>query len=130
MSLLASLDWVVIGLYFLLVFGVAIWASLRERRAHGTSKDYFLAGRNAGWFLVGGSLFASNIGSEHLVGLAGMGRPSIYGSNEPLYVIDGLPIRPGPGGSLTEVNPYDIESIQVLKDPATDLEPERCPWAY
>ncbi len=76
MNLLAWLDWVVIGLYFLLVFGVAIWASLRKRSSRGTSKDYFLAGRNAGWFLVGGSLFASNIGSEHLVGLAGTGAAS------------------------------------------------------
>ena len=76
MGLLASVDWVVIGLYFLLVFGVAIWATVRERSAHGTSKDYFLAGRNAGWFIVGASLFASNIGSEHLVGLAGTGAAS------------------------------------------------------
>ncbi len=58
------------------------------------------------------------------------GTTSIYGSNEPLYVIDGLPIRSGPGGSLTGINPYDIESIQVLKDSATDFESERCPWAY
>jgi SSS family solute:Na+ symporter len=66
----------VIGVYFLLVFGVAIWATLRERSTHGTSEDYFLAGRNAGWFIVGASLFASNIGSEHLVGLAGTGAAS------------------------------------------------------
>ncbi len=46
------------------------------------------------------------------------GSTSIHGSNEPLYVIDGLPIRPGPGGGLTGINPYDIESIEVLKDPA------------
>ncbi len=76
MGLLASLDWVVIVGYFLLVFGVAIWATMRERSKHGTPKDYFLAGRDAGWFLVGGSLFASNIGSEHLVGLAGTGAAS------------------------------------------------------
>lgn len=76
MGLLATVDWVVVGLYFVLVFGVAIWASLRERATRGTSQDYFLAGRDAGWFLVGGSLFASNIGSEHLVGLAGTGAAS------------------------------------------------------
>lgn len=75
-SLLSSLDWVVIVFYFLLTFGVAIWATIRERQSAGTTKDYFLAGRNAGWFLVGGSLFASNIGSEHLVGLAGTGAAS------------------------------------------------------
>jgi SSS family solute:Na+ symporter len=76
MSLLATLDWAVIALYFLLVFGVAFWVTLRERAKRGTSTDYFLAGRDAGWFLVGGSLFASNIGSEHLVGLAGTGAAS------------------------------------------------------
>jgi TonB-dependent SusC/RagA subfamily outer membrane receptor len=47
------------------------------------------------------------------------GTTSIHGSTEPLYVIDGLPIRPGPGGSLQGINPYDIESIEVLKDPAS-----------
>jgi solute:Na+ symporter, SSS family len=73
---LAALDWLVIVLYFGLTFGVAIWATMRERASRGTSADYFLAGRDAGWFLVGGSLFASNIGSEHLVGLAGTGAAS------------------------------------------------------
>jgi SSS family solute:Na+ symporter len=73
---LAALDWIVIAVYFGLTFGVAIWATLLERRSRGTSTDYFLAGRDAGWFLVGGSLFASNIGSEHLVGLAGTGAAS------------------------------------------------------
>jgi len=45
------------------------------------------------------------------------GTTSIRGSNEPLYVIDGIPIQAGPGGSLTGINPHDIASIQVLKDP-------------
>jgi len=75
-NLLSGLDWVVIVFYFLLTFGVAIWATIRERQSAGTTQDYFLAGRNAGWFLVGGSLFASNIGSEHLIGLAGTGAAS------------------------------------------------------
>jgi SSS family solute:Na+ symporter len=75
-SSLAGLDWLVIGMYFLLVFGVAIRAGMKERAARQTSTEYFLAGRDAGWFLVGGSLFASNIGSEHLVGLAGTGAAS------------------------------------------------------
>src|SRR5687768_3843892 len=70
---LAALDWAVIAVYFGLTFGVAIWATIKELASRGTTSDYFLAGRDAGWFLVGGSLFASNIGSEHLVGLAGTG---------------------------------------------------------
>ena len=46
------------------------------------------------------------------------GATSIYGNNEPLYVLDGVPIAAGPGGSLQGIDPYDIESIEVLKDPA------------
>ena len=74
---LGALDWGVIALYFLVVFGVAIVATIRERRRSAEdSEDYFLAGRNVGWFVIGASLFASNIGSEHLVGLAGSGATS------------------------------------------------------
>lgn len=77
MAQLTSLDWTVVALYFLLIFAGAAWATLRERRDGGeTAADYFLAGRNTGWFIVGASLFASNIGSEHLVGLAGTGAAS------------------------------------------------------
>ncbi len=71
MSLLETFDWVIIGLYFSLVFGVSIWATLSEKSTRETSTGYFLAGKNVGWFIIGASLFASNIGSEHLVGLAG-----------------------------------------------------------
>ena len=53
------LDWSVIGLYFSVLVVVVWWAS----RKQATSADYFLAGRNIGWFAIGGSLFASNIGS-------------------------------------------------------------------
>lgn len=65
-----TLDWVVIGLYFALLFGVAWWVILK---GEDSAEDYFLAGRNLSWFVVGASIFASNIGSEHLVGLAGSG---------------------------------------------------------
>lgn len=67
---LTSLDWIVITGYFLLLLAVAAWVISRKQ---GTSEDYFLAGRNMGWFVVGASIFASNIGSEHVVGLAGSG---------------------------------------------------------
>src|SRR5438552_2255216 len=70
---MAGLDWVIIGLYFALLLGVAWWVAKRNR---DTADDYFLAGRNLGWFLVGASIFASNIGSEHVVGLAGAGATS------------------------------------------------------
>ncbi len=73
MGALSPLDWVMIGVYFLAVLGVAGYATWVERRGKETSTDYFLAGRNAGWLVIGASLFASNIGAEHLVGLAGNG---------------------------------------------------------
>jgi SSS family solute:Na+ symporter len=73
---ISTLDWLVIGGYFAAVAAIAIWSIRRERSGHETSADYFLAGRNIGWFVVGASLFASNIGSEHLVGLAGAGASS------------------------------------------------------
>ncbi|PHN04007.1 sodium:solute symporter [Flavilitoribacter nigricans] len=67
---LATLDWIVIAGYFLLLLGIAAWVILQKQE---NSEDYFLAGRNMGWFVVGASIFASNIGSEHVVGLAGSG---------------------------------------------------------
>ena len=69
-STLTSLDWLTIALYFGLLLGVAWWVI---RKSKDTAADYFLAGRNLGWWLVGASIFASNIGSEHVVGLAGSG---------------------------------------------------------
>ena len=73
MDTFATLDWAMIGLYFCLIFGVAWWVAGRKKDTHESSEGYFLAGRNVGWFVVGTALFASNIGSEHLVGLAGSG---------------------------------------------------------
>ncbi len=69
-STLAGLDWLAIALYFTVLFGVAWWV---VRKAKNTATDYFLAGRNLGWWVIGASIFASNIGSEHIVGLAGSG---------------------------------------------------------
>ncbi len=70
MKSLDTLDWVVIIAYFLVLLGVAAWVIMQKQK---DTKDYFLAGRNIGWFVVGASIFASNIGSEHVVGLAGAG---------------------------------------------------------
>ena len=67
---LGTLDWIAIGAYFALLAGVAIWV-INQRE--DTAADYFLAGRNLGWWVIGASIFASNIGSEHIVGLAGSG---------------------------------------------------------
>src|SRR6266571_3490412 len=70
MGALQSLDWVVIAAYFGIILGIAWWSS---KKVKNTSDSYFLAGREMGWFIVGASIFASNIGSEHLVGLAASG---------------------------------------------------------
>ena len=70
MKTLDLLDWVFVGVYFMILAGIAIWV-IRKRKDN--TQDYFLAGRNIGWFVVGASIFASNIGSEHVVGLAGAG---------------------------------------------------------
>ncbi len=73
---LVALDHIVLAAYFIAVFGLAYWAVRREKSTRETSAGYFLAGRNVGWFVIGASLFASNIGSEHLIGLSGTGAAS------------------------------------------------------
>src|SRR5207245_7771005 len=70
MSRMSGLDWLMIGLYFGILLCVAWWV---VRRGKDSAADYFLAGRNLGWWVIGASIFASNIGSEHIVGLAGSG---------------------------------------------------------
>ncbi len=65
-----TLDWIVILSYFMVIGALALWVITRKQN---NTTDYFLAGRNIGWFVVGASIFASNIGSEHVVGLAGAG---------------------------------------------------------
>jgi len=70
---MATLDWIVLGLFCLGLAGIIYWV-LKQKEE--TSTDYFLAGRDATWIAIGASIFASNIGSEHLVGLAGAGASS------------------------------------------------------
>ena len=70
MSVLHSIDWFVIIFYFAIIAALAWWIIKKQKK---TADGYFLAGRSLGWFIIGASIFASNIGSEHLVGLAGSG---------------------------------------------------------
>lgn len=69
-SVLTGLDWLMVALYFGILLCVAWWVI---RKSKNEAADYFLAGRNLGWWVIGASIFASNIGSEHIVGLAGSG---------------------------------------------------------
>ncbi|MFK7936551.1 MAG: sodium:solute symporter [Saprospiraceae bacterium] len=73
MTTFATLDWLVLAAYFGGLLAIAIWVI---RQKNDTTEDYFLAGKNAGWMVIGASIFASNIGSEHVVGLAGTGAES------------------------------------------------------
>lgn len=69
---LATVDIVIIAIYFVIIFAIGLYFARKER----TSTDYFLAGRNVGWFAIGASLFVSNISTEHFIGLAGSGASS------------------------------------------------------
>jgi len=70
MTVLKPLDWIIVLVYFGFILGLA-WRVMRQKQR--TTTDYFLAGRHLGWLIIGASIFASNIGAEHLVGLAGSG---------------------------------------------------------
>jgi len=70
MNVIHPVDWIVIAAYFGLIAAIVVWVTRKQRK---TSDSYFLAGRELGWFVIGASIFASNIGSEHLVGLAASG---------------------------------------------------------
>ncbi len=67
-SFLGSLDWIFLILYMLVIAGISIWSI---RKSKDSPTDYFLANRNLGWWVIGASILASNVGSEHIVGLAG-----------------------------------------------------------
>lgn len=72
-NVLETADWIVLAIYFIALIAVAGWVIAQKNK---DTEDYFLAGRNVGWFVIGASIFASNIGSEHVVGLAGTGAES------------------------------------------------------
>jgi SSS family solute:Na+ symporter len=68
MHFLGAVDWIFVGLYLAVIAGISIWSI---RRKKNSPEDYFLANRNLGWVVIGASILASNVGSEHVVGLAG-----------------------------------------------------------
>lgn len=70
---MGALDWIVIGLFFVILIMIIVWVS---RQKQNSASDYFLGGKDATWIAIGASIFASNIGSEHLIGLAGSGASS------------------------------------------------------
>jgi solute:Na+ symporter, SSS family len=68
MNFLGSLDWIFLILYMVVIAGISVWSI---RKSKNSPTDYFLANRNLGWWVIGASILASNVGSEHIVGLAG-----------------------------------------------------------
>ena len=70
---MALLDWIVIGVFCFALIGIVVWVVSQK---NDNSADYFLGGKDATWIAIGASIFASNIGSEHLIGLAGAGASS------------------------------------------------------
>ena len=68
MQFLGPIDWLFVVLYLLVIGAVSVWSISKSKE---TTSDYFLANRNLGWFVIGASILASNVGSEHIVGLAG-----------------------------------------------------------
>lgn len=70
---MALLDWIVIGLFAAAMIWIVVSVMRKQK---DNSSDYFLSGRDATWIAIGTSIFASNIGSEHLIGLAGSGASS------------------------------------------------------
>jgi solute:Na+ symporter, SSS family len=68
MHFLGPIDWLFVGLYLAVIAAISIWSI---KKAKDSPSDYFLANRNLGWFVIGASILASNVGSEHIVGLAG-----------------------------------------------------------
>ena len=69
MNFLGTLDWIFLTVYMLVIAGISIWSI---RKSKDSPTDYFLANRNLGWWVIGASILASNVGSEHIVGLAGV----------------------------------------------------------
>ena len=65
---LTTADLIIIGIYFVIIFGIGLYFARKER----TSTDYFLASRDMGWFAIGASLFVSNISTEHFIGSGGI----------------------------------------------------------
>ena len=83
-----TIDLIILIAYFAVVFGIGAYFFRRAK----TSQSYFLADRSVGWVAIGASLFASNISSEHFIGLAGSGASSglAVGSFEWLAVFMGI----------------------------------------
>ena len=71
MKTLESLDYIVFFSYFIIVLAIAFYASIKPKGQNRNTEDYFLAGRNLPWWIIGASLIASNISTEQIIGMNG-----------------------------------------------------------
>ncbi len=71
MKSLHALDYLVFGIYFIIVIGIALWVSRKPKGHQRNAEDYFLAGRALPWWIIGASLIASNISTEQIIGMNG-----------------------------------------------------------
>ena len=71
--MLSSLDLTIIGIYAIVLLGVALYVSTRKSTADMSSEDYFLAGKSLPWWAIGASLIAANISAEQIIGQSGQG---------------------------------------------------------
>ena len=69
----ATLDYIVFGLYALIILGVGLWVSRNKHGVEKSSEDYFLASKSLPWWAIGASLIAANISAEQLIGMSGSG---------------------------------------------------------
>ncbi len=69
----SALDYVVFGLYVILIVGIGLWISRTKKGEEKTADDYFLAGKSLTWWAIGASLLAANISAEHFIAMSGSG---------------------------------------------------------
>lgn len=122
---LASWDWMVIALFFAAMIWIC-WDVSKKKKE--TSGDYFLSGRTATWIAIGASIFASNIGSEHLIGLAGTGASA--GMAQAHWEIQGWMILilgwvfvPFYERSMVYTMPDYLEKVVFLGNTGTEIAP-------
>lgn len=69
----SAIDYVVFGLYALLIVGLGLWISRTKKGEEKTADDYFLANKSLTWWAIGASLLAANISAEHFIAMSGSG---------------------------------------------------------
>ena len=72
-SSLATADYIVFLVYFVLIVGYGLWIYNRKKKESASSSDYFLAEGSLTWWAIGASLIASNISAEQFIGMSGSG---------------------------------------------------------